>query len=398
MEEILKEIIQKTDSKIILLVMDGVGGLEVNWKTELETAKTPNLDELSKKSACGLTIPVLPGITPGSGPAHLALFGYDPLKYQIKRGILEACGLDIKMEKGDVAVRGNFATLKDGKIVDRRAGRIPSEECRKLCEKINSELKPISGVQLILYPGEEHRFVLIMRGEHLSDEIEDADPQKEGLPPKKAQPLSESAKFSADVVNSFTVRVNEILKDSQPANTVLLRGFSKYPSIPSMRDRYLLNPVAIAHYPMYKGLARIVGMDVVDVGASLNELVDAIRLNYQKYDFFYAHVKKTDSYGEDGNFENKVKMIEDVDSIIPHILSLNPDVLVITSDHSTPSLLKAHSWHPNPFLLYSRWERRGDAERFTEKECRKGSLGLFYARDAMLLILANSLKLKKFGA
>ncbi len=398
MEEILTEIVQKTESKIVLIVLDGVGGIPKDGKTELESAKTPNLDELAKKSACGLTIPVILGVTPGSGPAHLSLFGYDPIKYQIKRGVLEACGLGIELEKGDVAVRGNFATLKDGKIADRRAGRIPSEECKRLCEKINSEMKPISGIQLILYPGEEHRFVLIMRGKGLSDEIDDADPQKEGVPPKKANPLSENAKFTASVANSFIEKVDEILKDSYPANTVLLRGFSKYPTIPSMKDLYILTSVAIAHYPMYKGLARIVGMDVIDVGPYMNELYRALKENFQKYDFFYLHVKKTDSYGEDGNFESKIKIIEEFDSILPEILSLNPDVLVITSDHSTPSLLKAHSWHPNPFLLYSKWERHGGSERFTEKECRKGTLGIFYAKDAILLMLANALKLKKFGA
>lgn len=398
MEEILREIVQKTESKIVLIVLDGVGGLPKDGKTELESAKTPNLDELAKRSACGLTIPVLPGITPGSGPAHLALFGYDPVKYQIKRGVLEACGLGIELERGDVAVRGNFATLKEGKIVDRRAGRIPSEECKRLCDLINSKMEPISGIQLTLYPGEEHRFVLIMRGEGLSDEVEDADPQKDGLPPKKANPLSEEAKFTAEVVNSFMEKTSEILKNSFPANTVLLRGFSKYPSIPSMRELYLLTPVAIAHYPMYKGLAKIVGMDVIDVGPSMKELYGALKENFGKYDFFYLHVKKTDSYGEDGNFENKIKIIEEFDSIIPDIIGLNPDVLVITSDHSTPAPLKAHSWHPNPFLLYSKWERNGDSERFTERECRKGSLGIFYARDAILLMLANALKLKKFGA
>lgn len=398
MEEILRETIQKTDSKIILIVLDGVGGIPKEGRTELEYAKTPNLDELAKKSACGLTIPVLTGITPGSGPAHLAIFGYDPIKFQIKRGVLEACGLDIKLERGDIAVRGNFATLKKGKIIDRRAGRIPSEECKRLCEKINSEIEPISGVQLILFPGEEHRFVLIMRGEGLSDEIEDADPQKEGLPPQKAKPLSANAEFTSIVVNSFIERTNYILKDSFPANTVLLRGFSKYPSIPSMRELYLLTPLAIAHYPMYKGLARIVGMDVIDVGPTLDELFKALRENFSNYDFFYLHVKKTDSYGEDGNYESKIKIIEEFDSILPEILSLSPDVLVITSDHSTPSSLKAHSWHPNPLLLYSKWERYGGAERFTESECRKGSLGIFYAKDAILLMLANALKLKKFGA
>lgn len=398
MEEILREIVQKTDSKIVLIVLDGVGGVPKDGKTELESANTPNLDEFVKRSACGLTIPVLPGVTPGSGPAHLALFGYDPIKFQIKRGVLEACGLGIKLEKGDVAVRGNFATLKDGKIVDRRAGRISSEECKRLCEIINSEIKPISKVELTLYPGEEHRFVLLMRGEGLSDEIEDADPQREGLPPKKAEPISENAKSTADVANSFIEEVNWILRDSYPANTVLLRGFSKYPTIPSLRELYLLTPLAIAHYPMYKGLARIVGMDVIDVGPSMNELYQALKENFQKYDFFYLHIKKTDSYGEDGNSENKIKIIEEFDSLLPEILSLNPDVLVITSDHSTPSLLKAHSWHPNPFLLYSKWERCGGSQRFTEKECRNGSLGIFYAKDAILLILANALKLKKFGA
>ncbi len=395
---LLKEVSQKTDTKILLLVIDGVGGLPVSGKTELEAANTPNLDELAKKSALGLTDPVFPGITPGSGPGHLSLFGYDPIKWNIGRGVLEALGVGLTLSKKDIAIRGNFATIENGVITDRRAGRIPTEENKKICQRLAENIKKIEDVEILITPGKEHRFVLVLRGENLGDKVCDTDPQQTGKPPiePKAIEEDEGSKKTAKILKKFVEEATKYLE--KPANYILLRGISKPPDIPPMQEVYKIKPCAIATYPMYKGIAKLVGMDVVECGTTLEEQVKALKENWDKYDFFYFHVKKTDSMGEDGNFEGKVKLIEEVDKIIPDLLSLNPDVFVITGDHSTPCVLKSHSWHPNPFLLYSKYVIPDDGKRFTERECAKGILGRFPALYAMSLMLANALKLKKYGA
>ncbi len=398
-EEIARELTQPTDSKIILLVMDGLGGLPVNGKTELETASRPNLDETARRGVCGLTDPVYPGITPGSGPAHLALFGYDPLRYQLGRGILEAMGSGVEVGREDLVARGNFATLRDGIVVDRRAGRISTEENQKLCEFINRELREISGIKVSLYPGKEHRFVLKLSGPGLSDALTDADPQKEGKPPVPAKPLSPEAEFTSEVVNKFLEELKELLASQPKANFALIRGFSRFPSnLPSMGDLYKIKPAAIASYPMYRGLTRLLGMEVLEVGPETEDIFNVLEKNYERFNFFYLHYKKTDSAGEDGRFEDKVKAIEEIDRFIPRLWQLKPDVLVITSDHSTPSVLKSHSWHPNPFVLVSDRAPADEVTRFTEKDCARGSLGRFPSLQAMPLMLACALKLKKFGA
>ncbi|MCK4647003.1 MAG: 2,3-bisphosphoglycerate-independent phosphoglycerate mutase [Candidatus Aminicenantes bacterium] len=397
-ERIVSEVSIQSDSKIILLVMDGLGGLPVQGKTELEAANTPHLDHLAAKSACGLTDPVFMGITPGSGPAHLALFGYDPTQYILGRGILEALGSDVEVGKNDLVARGNFATLKDDLIVDRRAGRIPTEENAALCQRLNNALKARIGLKITLYPAKEHRFVVKFSGEELSDALTDADPQKENTPRVYTSPLCPEAAKTAQIVNDFLDEVTDILKDLPRANTVLLRGFSKYPTIPTLVELFKLRPAAIANYPMYKGLARLVGMEILKAGQNLSDLFDAAEKHYKDHDFFYIHVKKTDSAGEDGNFKAKKEAIEETDSYIPRLLALKPDVLVVTSDHSTPSLLKSHSWHPNPFLLFSENAIADKVMTFTEKECSQGYLGRFQAIYAMPLMLAHARKLKKFGA
>jgi 2,3-bisphosphoglycerate-independent phosphoglycerate mutase len=397
-ENIASELSIQTSSKIILLVIDGLGGLPVQGKTELEAAQTPHLDKLASDSACGLTDPVFMGITPGSGPAHLALFGYEPTKYLLGRGILEALGSGVEVGKNDLVARGNFATLKDGLIVDRRAGRIQTSENEKLCQYLNSTLKSIEGIKISVYPGKEHRFVVKLSGEGLSDALSDADPQKENKPQAYTSSLSQEAARTAQIVNAFIDQAKELLKGYPKTNTVLLRGFSKFPSLPTMQELYKLNPAALANYPMYKGLAKLVGMEVIDVGAQLSELFDALEKNYGAHDFFYLHVKKTDSAGEDGNFEAKKKAIEETDKYIPRLLSLQPEVLVVTSDHSTPAILKSHSWHPNPFLLFSKTAQADKVARFSERECSHGSLGRFQSIYAMPLMLAHAGKLKKFGA
>jgi 2,3-bisphosphoglycerate-independent phosphoglycerate mutase len=398
-EAVIRSLALKTPSKIVLLVMDGVGGLRVDGKTELEAAHTPHLDELASCSICGVTDPVSPGITPGSGPGHLGMFGYDPLTYEIGRGVLEALGIGMELGDRDVVARGNFATMdSQGIITDRRAGRIPTEKNIELCQLLQEHIATIDDVTVEIRNGKEHRFVLRFTGEGLDGRLEDTDPQKEGKVAFKAVPLVEEAAKTAQIVDIFVDKANTVLHDHHPANTVLLRGISKLPDIPSMSDLFKLTPACIATYPMYKGLARLVGMEIVETGEHIVDEFKTLKELYQDFDYFFLHIKKTDSYGEDGDFGKKVEVIEEVDRHIPVLLELNPDVIAVTGDHSTPSLLKGHSWHPNPFMLYSKYERIDDVQEFTETACVKGGLGRFLAVYEMPLMLASALKLEKFGA
>ncbi len=402
-QEFIKKLSVKNENKIVLLVMDGVGGLPNKFgKTEIEEAYTPNLDKVVEEGVSGIADPVSMGITPGSGPGHLGIFGYDPVKWEIGRGVLAALGIGFPIKEKDVAARGNFATLdENGKIIDRRAGRIPTELCKKLTEKIQNEIKEIDGVEIFIRPVMDYRFVLIMRGEGLSDKIADTDPQITGVEPLPAKATDKSAERTAEIVNKFVQRAREIIKNEHPANGLLLRGFSEYPNIPKMEEVYKLSPAAIATYPMYKGLAKLVGMEILDVpGMEIEDELKVLKENYEKYDFFYFHVKKTDSYGEDGNFDAKVHLIEEVDKvIIPEILKLSPTVFAITGDHSTPAMMKQHSFHGVPFVLLSPYARPDRAEYFSEREIgTKGGLGRFEAKNEIILMLAHSLKLKKFGA
>lgn len=402
MQKILQPLIQKNNSKIIMVVLDGVGGLPINGKTELEFANTPNLDALARESACGLHIPVDYGITPGSGPGHLGIFGYDPIEFPIGRGILEALGLGLEVKNTDVAVRCNYATLKDGIIVDRRAGRIPTEKNKELTERLQREISTINNVKLIFASGMEHRFALIIRfQEPLKPDaalIPDTDPQKEGREPLKPQPLSKDAEKVTSIVEKFIDISKEILKDEEKANFVLTRGYSVMPDLPTFEEMFGLKALAIATYPMYRGLARLVGMDTPVIEGSVEDEINLLKQKYNEYDFFFIHVKKIDSYGEDGNFLEKVKRIEEFDFFLPQILDLKPDVLIITGDHSTPALLKSHSWHPVPVLIKSPYVLGGTSSRFTEREALKGELGIFRSINILPIALANALRLKKFGA
>ncbi len=409
-ESYLKNLIVKNEKKILLVVLDGLGDIQGDREgTPLEMAVTPNLDRLARDSSLGFTIPVRMGITPGSGPAHLSLFGYDPLKYQIGRGILEALGLDLEIGEKDLCVRANFATFKDGLIVDRRAGRIPTEKNVELCKKLSEKIKKIDDIEVKIYPGKEHRFVVIFSGEGLSEYIEDVDPQKNNKPPVEVKPKLEliekleikeklEVEKTVRVVKKFIEASLEVLKDEERANYILMRGFSKKPLIEPFNSRYGLKSCGVAVYPMYRGLARLVGMDVPPPEKETWEgELELIRKFKDSYDFFYLHLKETDKAGEDGNFDAKVSYIEKFDSLIPELLELKFDVMVITGDHSTPSYLSSHSWHPNPVLIYSPYVRK-DGMRFTEANCRYGSLGFFYSTSLVPLMLAHSLKLKKFGA
>lgn len=390
---------KQNDSKIVLLVADGLGGLpnEPGGKTELETARTPHLDELAKRGVLGSSIPVLPGISPGSGPGHLGLFGYDPLQYNIGRGVLEALGIDFDLGPNDVAIRGNYCTLDDdGNISDRRAGRIGSDIGTALCEKLDKI--EIPGIEVFVRPVKEYRLVIVLRGEGLAGNIADTDPQRTGVPPLDPQPRDDASKKTAELCAEFLKQARELLKDDAPANFLTMRGIAKRPDIPTYEEVYGLRAAAIAVYPMYRGLATLVGMDVLDAGQTLDDQMNRLEAAWDDYDFFFVHYKYTDSTGEDGNFAAKVEKTEEVDTAIPRINALNPTVVMVTGDHSTPSKMKSHSWHPVPVLLAAENARFDACQSFGESECLKGGLGQFEAKYLMLLALAHAGRLEKYGA
>ena len=387
-----------TPSKLVMLVVDGLGGLPhpETRLSELETASVPNLDRLAQRSACGFTIPVLPGVTPGSGPGHLALFGYDPLRCFIGRGAMEALGIDVDLREGDVAARGNFCTVDaGGRLLDRRAGRIASEVSIPLCRELDGI--DVDGVELRVHPVEGYRFVLHIRGDGLSDRISETDPQAIGVPALPARALAPQAEKTASAVRELVTRAGEVLRNEERANMVLLRGFSSLPHLPSMGDVYRLNPAAIAAYPMYRGLATIAGMRVIPTGRTFADEVDTLREHYEEHDFFYIHYKPADAAGEDADFEAKVKALEDLDAQLPRLLELDPDALMVAGDHSTPAVYGGHSWHPVPFLVHSRWTLGEGVDAFSERAFAAGSLGRTPATQAMLLGLAHAGKIAKFG-
>jgi len=398
----IKELYQKNEAKIILLVADGLGGVphpDYGFQTELEYAKTPNLDNLAPQSVLGLTIPVDYGITPGSGPAHFSLFGYIPQEVEIGRGALEAYGIGHIMKENELAIRANFCTIDQNRVVtDRRAGRIETAEMKRIVEKLSKNISEVKSHKVKFLPGKEHRFVIIIEGENLSDSLTDTDPQKEGYPILKAEPLIEEAKPTAEIINLLVDMILDVIKDEPKANGVLLRGYSRKPKVEPFTEKTGMKALSLANYPMYKGITRILGMDTPDVGESFQDLVNYLKEHYNEYEFIYLHYKYTDKAGEDGDFLRKVKYIEELDQFIPQILAFKPDVLVVTGDHSTPSLLKSHSWHPNPTLLFSKYAGQDNLPRLTERNCRLGSLGIIYAYHLLPLAMASALKLKKWGA
>jgi 2,3-bisphosphoglycerate-independent phosphoglycerate mutase len=399
LHDLTRRLQNKNNTKIVMLVADGLGGLplEPGGRTELETARTPNLDALAARGSLGLSIPVLPGIAPGSGPGHLGLFGYDPLQYQIGRGVLEALGIDFELGPNDVAIRGNFCTLDAaGNISDRRAGRLSSEKAAPLCAKLDGIKIP--GVEVFVRHVKEYRMVVVFRAAGLGGEVDDTDPQATGVPPLDPVARSSSSQRTAEVASEFLRQAREILKNDAPANFLTMRGIDKLPSIPTFEEVYGLRAGAIAVYPMYRGLARLVSMRVLDAGQTLDDQCARLQAAWNDFDFFFVHFKYTDSTGEDGNFEAKVKRVEELDAAIPQITVLKPDVLIVTGDHSTPSKMRSHSWHPVPTLLAAANCRFDGADGFGERQCRLGSLGQFEAKYLMALALAHAGRLDKFGA
>ena len=397
--ELVKGIVRSSPTRIVLLVIDGLGGLPnpETGKTELETANTPNLDCLAAKSICGLSDPIAPGITPGSAPGHLALFGYDPVNSIIGRGVLEAIGIGFDLQPEDVASRGNFCTVDEkGLVTDRRAGRVSTEKCAELCQLLDG--MQIEDVNILVRPVKEHRLVAVFRGERLSPDVTESDPQQVGVFPKPIAALSPEAVKLAHVANQFIARAKPILAEHHPSNMFLLRGFSQHPHLPTMQEIYQLKPAAIAVYPMYRGLAQLVGMEILKTGTTVEDEFATLKHNYTDYDFFFVHIKGTDSAGEDGDFSHKVEVLEQIDNDLPRLTGLDPDVIVVAGDHSTPAMLSGHSWHPVPVILYSKWCRPDKVREFSESACLSGGLGRFPAMYIMPLAMANALKLNKFGA
>jgi len=399
-EKLLEELIQPNTTKILMLILDGLGGLALHpdGLSELESALTPNLDDLVRRSSLGMTQPLIPGVAVGSGPGHLALFGYDPLQYEIGRGALEVLGVDFELGPDDIAARGNFCTLDDqGLITDRRAGRLPTERSTELIKLLRTIHIP--GAEFFLQPIKEHRFAFVMRKAGAGVHLTDTDPLRDGVVPTPVTALDNSSQESAALLNQFLAQARLVLKGLAPANMILLRGFEKLPVLPSFTKRYLLNAAAVAVNGMYRGVSRLVGMQVLDVhGSSISDEFDTLERAWHDFDFFYLHVKKTDTFGEMGDFDAKVGVIEEFDALLPRALELRPDVVVIGGDHSSPAAMRSHSWHPVPLLIHSRFARAERANKFGESACAHGHLGIIPASHVMPLALAHAGRLEKYRA
>ncbi len=396
---LLRELSVPNDTKILLLVIDGLGGLpNESGRSELEQAHIPQLDRLAQESLCGLTVPVAYGVTPGSGPGHLALFGYDPLEYTVGRGVLEALGIDFDLQPSDIAARGNFCTVdSQGRITDRRAGRIPTERSAPLCEMLAKIELP--GVRVFVEPVRDHRFLLVLRGEGLMDRVSETDPQRDGQRPLPVRALVPEAQTTADLLNTFVTQAERLLHGQQPANMLTLRGIAKHPPMPSIAEICKLRAAAIASYPMYRGLAKLVGMDVLKTGATFADEVETLKAHWDDYDFHFIHFKRADAAGEDGDFQAKIAALEEVDSYIEQLHMLQADVFIVAGDHSTPAIVGGHSWHPVPLLCHPTNFAQADAsEGFNEKACARGVLGTFPAREVLSLAMAHAGRLTKYGA
>jgi 2,3-bisphosphoglycerate-independent phosphoglycerate mutase len=403
--EILRALARRTDSKIVLLVLDGVGDIHTgdSPRTPLESATTPNLDKLAEASALGLSLPVDVGITPGSGPGHLGLFGYDPTeeRHQIGRGVLEALGINYSLEPGQVAARGNYCTLDaKGRITDRRAGRPSQEDCERVSALLDAAIDVIDGVGVRVLPVKEHRFCAIFSGPDISAAIEDTDPQQTGVAPLTAiaRDATPHGARMARVVDRFVAEARAKLSAEPKINGLTLRGFSTDPGLPTFGELYRLAPAAVAAYPLYRGVARLAGMDVLKTGPTPADAFATVARHWADHDFFFIHIKKTDSSGEDGDREAKIAAIESVDAAFAALIELKPDVIAVTGDHGTPHVMKSHSWHAVPLLVHGPHCDIDQTTRFTESEARQGSLGTLRADRLIGLLLANGGKLAKFGA
>jgi 2,3-bisphosphoglycerate-independent phosphoglycerate mutase len=395
----LRDLATPADSRILLVVLDGLGGMaDGEHGTELEDADTPNLDRLAAEGVTGLLEPVGPGITPGSGPGHLALFGYDPLEHLLGRGALSAAGLDVELRPGDVAARGNLCTIDgDGTVSDRRAGRPPDEDARRVVALLSERVR-VEGVDLEFHHERGHRFLLVLRGSGLDPRVGDTDPQHTGVPPLPPEALDAAAEPTARLAAAVVAGAASALRDEPVANGILLRGFDSLRALPSFADRTSMRAAAVAVYPMYRGIARILGFDVLGPPADLAEELTLLEKHWDEADFFFLHHKDADAAGEDGDRAAKIRAIERLDAVVPDLVALGPDVIAVTGDHATPAQMAAHSWHPVPVLVRGPICGRDDVDRFGERWCRSGGLGRRPSRELLPILMANAGRLAKYGA
>lgn len=394
-------LLRPTGGRIVLLVIDGLGGLphpEHGGRSELEQARLPALDALARASSVGRLQILARGLTPGSGPGHLSLFGYDPHAIDFGRGVLEALGSDHPLVPGEVAARGNFCTLDAaGVITDRRAGRPTDAECRALCTRIQQEVR-VSGAEFILLPGKQHRFTLVMRAPGLGAHVRDNDPQVEGQRPLEFTAGDAASRHTAELVTEFWRQSRALLAAEPRASGLLLRGFSTMPPVPGFLERYGLRAACIAIYPMYRGVARLVGMEILPPGKDLAAQIEVARAHWDRFDFFFLHTKDPDTAGHAGDFAGKVAALEAIDAHIAPLRALGAEVLIVTGDHSTPTVHREHSWHPVPVLVHSARCVPNPHVTFDERGVQGGDLQTLPALDLMTLALAHAGRLDKFGA
>ncbi len=395
-----REWAQNDGGSIVLLVMDGVGDIpDDRGRTPLEAARTPNLDRIARKASLGRTIPIAPGVTAGSVAGHLALLGYDPMAVKIGRGPIDALGVGVDLQPGDVVMRGNFATVKDGIVIDRRAGRLPGDTAAELCFALNAKLRfKFEGIETQIAQTAEHRFVLHLRGNNLSPQITDTDPGQNGLPAKPCRANAPQAARTAEIVNIVAKAAADFLMINR-ANAILLRGAGARPHLASFNDHYGLNAMAVATYPTYRGIAAACGMELYpmmpsDAHDAINFAVSALQ-GPNKHQFIFIHYKNTDTAGEDGNFDAKVAAIEHLDAALKPLVDQPPDVLVVAGDHPTPVAMRGHSWHPVPLMIASKWTPGGKNQRYTERQCADGELGTIKATDVMALAMGHAKRLRK---
>ncbi len=394
----LAPLLNDESAHIVLLVMDGLGGFATAERgSELEEADTPNLDRLATEGSCGLVLPTGPGITAGSGPGHLGLFGYDPTEYELGRGVLAAVGVGFPLDVGDVAARGNLALLgDDGTVTDRRAGRIPDDQAGPLVDHLNARVE-VDGAEVFFQAISEHRVLVVLRGDGLDARIPDLDPQRVGVAPRVASASHPDAQHTADLLVEVDRQVREALVD-QPADTLLLRGFDTLQDLPHMHELFGVTAATVARYPMYRGVASLVGMDVLPKPPDRQAQVAAMRDRWDDYDYFFMHEKETDRAGHDGDWDDKVAAIEAIDALVPDIVELGPDVLVVSGDHSSPTQLSGHSWHPVPTLMWGPRVGRDGVTSFGERACASGLLGQRPTNELMPIMLAAAGRLEKYGA
>lgn len=412
--------------KAVLVIADGMADRplkELDWKTPLEAAHKPSLNQIAKTGVCGIMDPISPGLTPGSDTATLALLGYNALKVYSGRGAFEAIGSGVNVLQGDVAFRCNFATVDNNLVVlDRRAGRISNEDASKLAESLQKiKLTKHSDAVFLFKNTIQHRAALVIRGPKLSTAVSDSDPEKIGEKASEIKPLDKSpeAKLTAGILNELMQKFHEVLKQHPvnkervrrglpPAFIILCRGAGTIPNIKSLSQKYDISATCIGAAPLIRGVCKAAGMKLIDVKgatgtpqtdltAKAKATVQALKTN----DFVLLHVKATDVASHDGNIKQKIELIEKIDSMLGYTLNninSSSSYLAVTADHTTSSITRDHEGDPVPIAITGPYVRRDDVEEYDERTCAKGGLNRIRGLDLMPILMNLIGKTKKFGA